>query len=249
MRGLVWLRWSVTTMGLSSILVTTGSWGICTVNPTTILVSGKKRESQMIQTVQRLRDEEGFTLIELLIVIIVLAILAAIVVFAVGSTRSNSVRSSCKTNYKALELSAEGVNTKMGAYPAGGGTAATTTDNIVSGTAAVVGGANAQITTMTTTASGTNAVLSGNLLGPVVNSVTQDNGALLKTWPTSADYELLYVSPAPTVATTPYTPGGSGNTFAIEVYKFNSPGSATATQILVSPDTAITPSANDCDGL
>lgn len=76
--------------------------------------------------IQRLYDlqkkkrnqEDGFTLIELLIVIIVLGILAAIVVFAVGSTRKDSVAASCKTNFKAVELSAEAVNTKQGSYPA-----------------------------------------------------------------------------------------------------------------------------------
>jgi general secretion pathway protein G len=73
----------------------------------------------MIQRLQAKRNEEGFTLIELLIVIIVLGILAAIVVFAVGSTRKDSVASSCKTNYKSLELSAEAVNTNKGDYPIG----------------------------------------------------------------------------------------------------------------------------------
>src|ERR1043165_9980164 len=64
----------------------------------------------MIQRLQAKRHEEGFTLIELLIVIIVLGILAAIGVFAVGSTRKDSVASACKTNVKSLELSAEAVN-------------------------------------------------------------------------------------------------------------------------------------------
>ena len=72
----------------------------------------------MIQRLQAKRNEEGFTLIELLIVIIILAILAAIVVFAIGSTRKDSVASSCKTDFKSIELSAEAVNTKMGNYPA-----------------------------------------------------------------------------------------------------------------------------------
>ena len=73
----------------------------------------------MIQRLQVKRNEKGFTLIELLIVIIVLGILAAIVVFAVGSTRKDSVASSCKTNYKAVELSAEASLTKLGHYPVG----------------------------------------------------------------------------------------------------------------------------------
>ena len=47
----------------------------------------------MIERLQAKRNEEGFTLIELLIVIIVLGILAAIVVFAVGSTKSDAAKS------------------------------------------------------------------------------------------------------------------------------------------------------------
>jgi len=73
----------------------------------------------MIQRLQVKRNEDGFTLIELLIVIIVLGILAAIVVFAVGSTRSDSVKSACKTNEKAIQLGVEAVNTNIGHYPVG----------------------------------------------------------------------------------------------------------------------------------
>src|ERR1043166_8700359 len=72
----------------------------------------------MIQRLQVKRSEEGFTLIELLIVIIILGILAAIVVFAVGNTRKDSVTSSCKTDAKSIELSLEAQNTKNGAFPA-----------------------------------------------------------------------------------------------------------------------------------
>jgi prepilin-type N-terminal cleavage/methylation domain-containing protein len=72
----------------------------------------------MIQRLQQKRNEDGFTLIELLIVIIVLGILAAIVVFAIGNTRKDSVASSCKTTWKSVELAAEAANTKSGAYPA-----------------------------------------------------------------------------------------------------------------------------------
>jgi general secretion pathway protein G len=74
----------------------------------------------MIQRLQVKRNEKGFTLIELLIVIIVLGILAAIVVFAIGSTRKDSVSSACKTNLRSLELSAEAVNTKSGNYGSAG---------------------------------------------------------------------------------------------------------------------------------
>src|SRR5438067_1296086 len=72
----------------------------------------------MIQALQRKQaDEHGFTLIELLIVIIVLGILAAIVVFAVGTTRKDSVSSACRTNVKSIQLSVEAQNTKNGNYP------------------------------------------------------------------------------------------------------------------------------------
>jgi prepilin-type N-terminal cleavage/methylation domain-containing protein len=73
----------------------------------------------MIERLQAKRNEEGFTLIELLIVIIVLGILAAIVVFAVGTTRSDAVKSACKTDYKSIQLSAEAINTNNGSYPVG----------------------------------------------------------------------------------------------------------------------------------
>ena len=108
----------------------------------------------MIQRLQAKRNEEGFTLIELLIVIIVLGILAAIVVFAVGSTRKDAVASACKTAVKSVELSAEAVNTKQGAYPAT---------------------ANA-----------------GDLLQ------SAGKGGLLKTFPKSTDYALVYTSTAST---------------------------------------------------
>jgi general secretion pathway protein G len=75
---------------------------------------------KMINRLREKRDEQGFTLIELLIVVIVLAILAAIVVFALGSTRSDSVKAACSTSEKSVELSAEAVNTKTGSYPATG---------------------------------------------------------------------------------------------------------------------------------
>src|SRR2546423_3427072 len=73
--------------------------------------------SIMIQRLQAKRNEEGFTLIELLIVIIVLGILAAIVVFAVSSTKHDSVAASCKTDVKSIELSAEAANVHLGSYP------------------------------------------------------------------------------------------------------------------------------------
>lgn len=63
-------------------------------------------------------NEDGFTLIELLIVIVILGILAGIVVFAVGSARSDSVTSSCKADVKTVNTAAEAYKAKTGAYPA-----------------------------------------------------------------------------------------------------------------------------------
>jgi general secretion pathway protein G len=105
----------------------------------------------MIQRLQQMRkNEEGFTLIELLIVIIVLGILAAIVVFAVGSTKDDAVSAACKTDQKAVELSAEAVNTHQSSYPL----------------TANVGQLNA----------------------------SAGQGGLLKSFPTSNDYTLVYTS-------------------------------------------------------
>ena len=120
----------------------------------------------MIERIQAKRNEEGFTLIELLIVIIVLGILAAIVVFAVASTRKDSVASSCKTDVKSIELSAEAINTKSGSYPAHTGT-----------------NPNLWNSKNNTTADGT------NLLG---YSGTPNNGGLLKAWPSTGNYFLQY---------------------------------------------------------
>jgi prepilin-type N-terminal cleavage/methylation domain-containing protein len=141
----------------------------------------------MIQRLQQKRNEEGFTLIELLIVIIVLGILAAIVVFAIGSTRKDTVAASCKTNLKAIELSAEGVVTKSGSYPSG----------IISGTA----GAPATAVV----ASNANLLSGGT------------NGALLKAWPTSTDYALVYAQ--------------SGTSYSVQVYDADSAGAATGSAL------------------
>ena len=137
----------------------------------------------MIQRLQAKRNEEGFTLIELLIVIIVLGILAAIVVFAVGSTRKDSVASSCKTNVKAVELSVESHNTKLGTYPAG-----TISNTATNPTAATV------------------LASTSNILGGAGNTT----GDLLKSWPSSNDYALVYVE----------VPGPPQN-FHVDVYHTN----------------------------
>ena len=61
--------------------------------------------------------EAGFTLIELLIVIVILGILAGIVVFAVGSAKTDSVSASCKADIKTVNTAAEAYKAKTGAYP------------------------------------------------------------------------------------------------------------------------------------
>jgi len=73
----------------------------------------------MLERIRRGKDDEGFTLIELLIVIIILGILAAIVVFAVGSTRGDSITATCKTDVKSIQLAEEAYYTKSGSYADG----------------------------------------------------------------------------------------------------------------------------------
>src|SRR5579862_6589118 len=72
----------------------------------------------LLQRMVARRDQGGFTLIELLIVIIILAILAAIVVFAVGSTNSNAIASSCNADAKSVETALEAYKAQTGSYPA-----------------------------------------------------------------------------------------------------------------------------------
>lgn len=142
----------------------------------------------MIEKQAKRNEEGGFTLIELLIVIIVLGILAAIVVFAIGSTRKDSVASSCRTNVKALELSAEAVNTKVGTYPTG-------------------------------TISGTNNVPAGAVIADSTNLLSGGtNGALLKTFPNSSDYALVYL-------------GTAGTSYTVNVHRATSAGAATGASL------------------
>jgi general secretion pathway protein G len=78
-----------------------------------------KEEStpNILQRMVAKREQGGFTLIELLIVIIILAILAAIVVFAVGSTNSNAIASSCNADAKSVETAIEAYKAQLGSYP------------------------------------------------------------------------------------------------------------------------------------
>jgi type II secretion system protein G len=79
-----------------------------------------ERTPNALQRMVAKRDQGGFTLIELLIVIIILAILAAIVVFAVGSTNTNAIASSCNADAKSVETALEAYKAQIGSYPAAG---------------------------------------------------------------------------------------------------------------------------------
>ena len=77
----------------------------------------QERTPNVLQRMVAKRNEGGFTLIELLIVIIILAILAAIVVFAVGSTNTNAIASSCNADAKSVETALEAYKAQIGSYP------------------------------------------------------------------------------------------------------------------------------------
>lgn len=76
-----------------------------------------RKESSVRRTAIAMRSQRGFTLIELLIIVIILGILAAIVVVAVGRTRSDAAVSACKTAVSSVQLAAEVYNTRVGHYP------------------------------------------------------------------------------------------------------------------------------------
>jgi general secretion pathway protein G len=77
----------------------------------------------MMQRIREARnsDESGFTLIELLIVIVVLGILAGIVVFGVGTFRTDAQTAAKAADCKTVEVAAEAYNAKTGGYPSGTG--------------------------------------------------------------------------------------------------------------------------------
>src|SRR3954467_6079474 len=73
----------------------------------------------MLQRIRAVRENEsGFTLIELLIVIIVLGVLAAIVLFATGTFKSDSVAAACKTDGKNVDTAETAYFAKNNAYVA-----------------------------------------------------------------------------------------------------------------------------------
>ena len=67
-----------------------------------------------------MKNEEGFTLIELLIVIIVLGILVAIVLFSLGTFKSDSNVAACKADVRQVQTAATAYSAKSstGAWPA-----------------------------------------------------------------------------------------------------------------------------------
>jgi general secretion pathway protein G len=74
----------------------------------------------MLQRIRMARENEGgFTLIELLIVIIILGILAAIVLFGLGTFRSDSKTSACKADRRNLQTAVAAYNAKFDAFPSG----------------------------------------------------------------------------------------------------------------------------------
>ena len=100
------------------------------------------REETTPNALQRMvakREQGGFTLIELLIVIIILAILAAIVVFAVGSTNTNAIASSCNADAKSVETALEAYKAQIGSYPGGLSVLTAPTPTTVNGVAETVG--------------------------------------------------------------------------------------------------------------
>lgn len=72
----------------------------------------------MFQQLRKARQDEGFTLIELLIVIIVLGILVAIVLFSLGTFKSDSNQSACKADVKQVQTAATAYLAKTGGWPA-----------------------------------------------------------------------------------------------------------------------------------
>ncbi len=93
----------------------------------------------ILQRMVAKRDQGGFTLIELLIVIIILAILAAIVVFAVGSTNTNAIASSCNADAKSVETALEAYKAQITSYPANIAALTTSVTTTVNGVNETVG--------------------------------------------------------------------------------------------------------------
>jgi prepilin-type N-terminal cleavage/methylation domain-containing protein len=68
----------------------------------------------MIASIRKQRAEEGFTLIELLIVITILGVLVAIVLFGVGTFKTDSQAAACKTDTHQLQTAETAYFAKTG---------------------------------------------------------------------------------------------------------------------------------------
>ncbi len=65
------------------------------------------------------RNQDGFSLVELLIVIVVLGILAGIVVFGVGTFRTDAAQSACGAEAKTVKIAATAYLARNGGTIAG----------------------------------------------------------------------------------------------------------------------------------
>lgn len=68
----------------------------------------------MTDRLRAARGEEGFSLIELLIVIVILGVLAGIVVFGVGTFKSDAEAAKCQADVKAYNVAVSAYKAKHG---------------------------------------------------------------------------------------------------------------------------------------
>lgn len=68
------------------------------------------------------RSQAGFTMIELMVTLGILAMLAAVVLFAIGSSRNNAARASCRTDRATLLTAAAARDANELVYAGTGGT-------------------------------------------------------------------------------------------------------------------------------
>ena len=73
----------------------------------------------MVELLNKLngKNRRGFTLIEMLVVIAVIAILASIIIGVLPGARNKTIRSTVKTDMKAIETAIEGYKSKHNVFP------------------------------------------------------------------------------------------------------------------------------------
>ena len=74
-------------------------------------------ETTNLQTAEGRTDDSGFTLIELLIVIVILGVLATVTVMSVRGVVDRGEKSTCKADYKTLEIAVEAYHGQHGGDP------------------------------------------------------------------------------------------------------------------------------------